>query len=167
MTNLAKVLLLAPVFIGLSSFVIPVGGFEKYSKSEDVSQRARQLDCIFKAQFDNIKIGSNGTAIEGNESNCLTAYSEFSPNGDGIHDIFLITCVEEYPNNYLQVFNRWGTKVFDMKGYDNTWDGASTGVATRGAKRKLPVGTYYYVLDMGDGTTKQKKGLALSQQIKF
>ncbi|QCX01873.1 DUF11 domain-containing protein [Aggregatimonas sangjinii] len=92
------------------------------------------------------------------QSECLTVYNEFSPNGDGSNEIFYIECIDQYPNNYLQVFNRWGTKVFDMKGYDNTWDASSTGRATIGAERNLPVGTYYYTLDLGDGTTQPKAG---------
>ena len=92
------------------------------------------------------------------QSECLTIYNSFSPNGDGTNEVFYIECIEQYPNNYLQIFNRWGTKVFDMKGYDNTWRGDSTGRATMGVERKLPVGTYYYTLDSGDGSTKLKAG---------
>jgi len=88
---------------------------------------------------------------------CLSVYNEFSPNNDGVNDLFTIDCIEQYPNNTLNVFNRWGNTVYKKKGYDNTWDGTSNGRATVNASRKLPVGTYYYVLDLGDGS-KPKKG---------
>lgn len=91
-------------------------------------------------------------------SECLTVYNKFSFSGDKTNNVFYIECVDQYPNNYLQVFNRWGTKVFDMKGYDNTWGGSATGIKTMGAERKLPIGTYYYVLDLGDTQHHQKSG---------
>lgn len=76
----------------------------------------------------------------------------FSPNDDGINDAFIIPGVEGYPENALVIFNRWGARMYQAKGYDNRavrWDGSSndgtyTGIA--------PSGTYYYVLDLGNGT---------------
>jgi gliding motility-associated-like protein len=69
----------------------------------------------------------------------------FSPNGDGVNDAFEIENIEDYPNNELIVYNRWGTIVFDMKNYDNTWDGKSSIT-----EKILPVGTYFYVLILED-----------------
>ncbi|MFY0604946.1 MAG: DUF11 domain-containing protein, partial [Flavobacteriaceae bacterium] len=88
---------------------------------------------------------------------CLTIYNEFSPNGDNINDFFVIDCIDQYPNNTLEVFNRYGNTVFKKRNYDNTWDGTSNGRATIQANNKLPVGTYYYVLNLGNGT-KPKTG---------
>ncbi|WP_430907142.1 gliding motility-associated C-terminal domain-containing protein [Maribacter sp. 2-571] len=87
----------------------------------------------------------------GTEQDCLTVFNEFSPNNDGTNDVFFIECIEDYPDNLLQVFNRWGTKVYERSNYDNTWDGTSEGRATINITEKLPVGTYYYVLDLADG----------------
>ena len=64
-----------------------------------------------------------------------------TPNGDNINDIFVITNANKYPSNLLQVFNRWGKLVFEMKDYDNTWDGGD-----------LADGTYYYVFSYIDKT---------------
>ena len=88
---------------------------------------------------------------------CLSIYNEFSPNNDGVNDFFKIDCIDKYPNNVLEIFNRWGNTVYKKKRYDNTWDGTSTGRVTVNTDTKLPVGTYYYVLDLGDGS-KPKKG---------
>ncbi|MCM2302634.1 MAG: gliding motility-associated C-terminal domain-containing protein, partial [Flavobacteriaceae bacterium] len=83
---------------------------------------------------------------------CLTIFNEFSPNDDGVNDYFSIKCVELYPNNKLEVYNRWGNKVYEKQGYNNNWDGtANTGNVVR-RNEKLPVGTYYYVFNLGDGT---------------
>ena len=87
---------------------------------------------------------------------CLTIYNEFSPNNDGVNDFFTIDCIDQYPNNTLMIVNRWNNTVYKKKGYNNTWDGTSNGRATVNAGEKLPVGTYYYILDLGDGSTPKK-----------
>ena len=75
----------------------------------------------------------------------------FSPNGDGVNDTFEIIGLEDYPNNEISIFNRWGHKVFGSRDYDNKWDGISQSPMTIG-NGLLPKGTYYYVLDLGDGS---------------
>lgn len=75
----------------------------------------------------------------------------FSPNGDGNSDQWIITGINQYPNNILKVFNRWGAEIFTARPYQNTWEGtADTGI---NAGETLPVGTYWYVLDLGDGSS--------------
>ena len=71
----------------------------------------------------------------------------FTPNGDGINDLFEITGIENYPQNNFMVFNRWGNKVYEKDGYDNTWDGRNgrSGLA-------LPDGAYFWVLKRNDDT---------------
>ncbi len=83
---------------------------------------------------------------------CATAmkfYNGFSPNGDGLNDLFTIEGINQYPNNELAIFNRWGTEVFRMNGYKNAWDGTWN-------NQQLPDGTYFYVLKDGEG--KKYKG---------
>jgi gliding motility-associated-like protein len=75
----------------------------------------------------------------------------FSPNGDGINDLFVIRGIQFYPNNDFMIFNRWGDKIFETHGYLNTWDGTNANGVTVGTD-ELPVGTYFYVLDLGDGS---------------
>ncbi len=114
---------------------------------------------IYVDQIDpNVDNDRDEATPEVTQEECLTVFNEFSPNNDGLNDVFFIECIERYPNNLLQIFNRWGTKVFEMKGYNNTWNGISQGRATVGASEKLPVGTYYYVLDLADGVNKPKTG---------
>ena len=81
----------------------------------------------------------------------LVIYNEFSPNGDGVNDFFVIEGLESYPDNRVEVFNRWGNSVFKKVNYDNSWDGNSDGTATVNAARKLPIGSYFYVLELGYG----------------
>jgi len=75
----------------------------------------------------------------------------FSPNGDGTNDLFVIRGILYYPDNTIVIFNRWGNKVFEASPYQNTWDGKTTmGISVGG--EKLPVGTYFYLLDLDDGS---------------
>ena len=69
----------------------------------------------------------------------------FSPNGDGENDTFFINGLELYPDNHLLVFNRWGNVVFETDSYTNDWGGVNL------EGKALPDGTYYYILDLGNG----------------
>lgn len=81
---------------------------------------------------------------------CLTVYNEFSPNGDGENDYFIIDCIESYPNNYLNVFNRYGNVVYEVSGYQNNWNGVSNVNGVINKNEALPVGTYFYVLKVDE-----------------
>lgn len=65
----------------------------------------------------------------------------FSPNNDGINDRWAIPALQTYPDPEITVFNRYGQPVFRSKGYGAAWDGRFNG-------KLLPVGTYYYVIDL-------------------
>ncbi|WP_108245284.1 T9SS type B sorting domain-containing protein [Muricauda brasiliensis] len=86
-----------------------------------------------------------------------------TPNGDGVHDVLEIRGLSNYPNNTVRIYNRWGVMVFQTKGYNtsgNVFDGTSQGRVTVDQDNKLPVGTYFYVIDYQDngGSTKQLTG---------
>lgn len=68
----------------------------------------------------------------------------FSPNGDGIEDVWEIQGIESYPNCVVQIFNRYGTLVYYSTGYVVPWNASYQGYS-------LPAGTYYYVIDLKDG----------------
>jgi gliding motility-associated-like protein len=78
----------------------------------------------------------------------------FSPNNDGINDIFEIKGISAFPDNHVTIFNRWGNLVYEAAGYDNgavKWDGTNSGSLSTG-NGPLPEGTYFYVVDLGDGS---------------
>jgi gliding motility-associated-like protein len=84
----------------------------------------------------------------------LTNYNLVTSDGDGINDNFQIDCITNYPNNNIQIFNRAGVLVYKAKGYNNA-DISFKGLGENGyypIGADLPNGTYYYVIDKGDGS---------------
>ncbi len=63
----------------------------------------------------------------------------FSPNGDGINDRWEIPGLQGIPGCHVEIFNRWGQRIYESIGYASPWNGAWQG-------HLLPVGTYYYVI---------------------
>ncbi|CAA0205472.1 Protein of unknown function precursor containing a C-terminal secretion signal. Putative adhesin [Tenacibaculum maritimum] len=96
-----------------------------------------------------------------NLDTCVVVFNEFSPNGDGINDYLKIECIEKFKDNTVEIFNRWGNTVYSVKGYSNNdpnnrFEGISNGRANIQVEKKLPVGTYFYVLDLGNGSPLRK-----------
>ncbi len=83
-----------------------------------------------------------------------------TPNGDGVHDVLAINGLENYPNNTVKIYNRWGVMVYQTRAYDtvgNVFDGTSQGRVTVDQNNKLPVGTYFYIIDYQDETGSMKQ----------
>ncbi|MEO7983761.1 MAG: gliding motility-associated C-terminal domain-containing protein [Bacteroidota bacterium] len=72
-------------------------------------------------------------------ANCVKPMEAFTPNGDGINDLWLITNGNCITSATAQVFNRYGAKVFESNDYKNTWNGTYKG-------KPLPDGTYYFII---------------------
>jgi gliding motility-associated-like protein len=79
----------------------------------------------------------------------------FSPNGDGIHDVWYIKNLEQYPNAEVDIFNRYGQFLFQAQGnyLEAPWDGTYEG-------KPLPVAAYYYIIKLNSGTSADAKPLA-------
>ncbi|MCC7332539.1 MAG: gliding motility-associated C-terminal domain-containing protein, partial [Flavobacteriales bacterium] len=109
-----------------------------------------------------VEVNLNGCIVS--DTITVTINSEFkipegfSPNGDGVNDVFEIVGINQFPENKILIVNRWGDKVFEASPYKSDWDGTSQFGLVIG--EKLPTGTYFYVLDLG------KKGPTGSQEIK-
>ena len=72
-----------------------------------------------------------------------------TPNNDGLNDFLQIDCIENYLDNNIQIFNRWGVLVFERDRYDNVnnaFRGISEGRVTVKKGDLLPTGTYFYIL---------------------
>jgi gliding motility-associated-like protein len=82
----------------------------------------------------------------------------FSPNDDGKNDEFVIPDIAiDFPNYTIQVYNRWGSLVFEGNASTGDWDGLSNQSATLG-DGVLPSGVYFYILDYNDGQTQPVQG---------
>ncbi|HUR29996.1 MAG TPA: gliding motility-associated C-terminal domain-containing protein, partial [Saprospiraceae bacterium] len=93
----------------------------------------------------------------GNDDDCFTP-TLFTPNDDGVNDLLIFPCLETslFPENKLIVFNEWGDAVFTAEPYENDWDGSFSGEG-------LPVGTYFYIMDFGDGNEPKRSFLVLER----
>ncbi|GAA3738412.1 Calx-beta domain-containing protein [Flavobacterium ginsengisoli] len=97
-------------------------------------------------------------------------HNALSPNGDSKNDIFKIDGIECYPQNTVEIYNRWGVIVFHTNGYDNTanaFNGYSNGRAVVKQSAGLPTGTYYYIIKYVDSDSKEQSSagyLYLSMQ---
>ena len=79
----------------------------------------------------------------------ILVFNGISPNDDGANDTWTIAGIEQYPDNTVRVFNRWGNLVFERQGYSNNdpW-------AARWNDRDLPDGTYFYLIELGGDAGK-------------
>ncbi|OIQ23078.1 gliding motility-associated C-terminal domain-containing protein, partial [Lacinutrix sp. MedPE-SW] len=90
----------------------------------------------------------------------LEVFNAVTPNGDGDNDVFIIRNIELYPNNTLEIYNRWGVIVYSTDGYGqngNYFKGESNGRVTIREEKQLPVGTYFYVLKYNNGTEDKSR----------
>ena len=93
----------------------------------------------------------------GNEDDCFIP-TLFTPNDDGVNDVLIIPCLEteRFPDNKIIIFNEWGDAVYTSSPYLNDWDGRFSG-------DPLPVGTYFYIMDFGDGSEARRSFLIIER----
>ena len=102
-----------------------------------------------------LTVETNGidTDLDGIDDSCddiadpieLFIPEAFTPNGNNINDLFVIRNLETYNTKNLEVFNRYGNRVYSSGNYQNDWDGSRSENG-----QALPDGTYYYVLTLTD-----------------
>ena len=91
------------------------------------------------------------------ESDCIdpgTICNIFSPNGDGVNDELILVNHQNYPQSNLAIYDKYGNLVYQKQAYDSSWQG-------EGDSGDLPRGTYYYLLNLGDGTDVKKGWIQL------
>lgn len=79
----------------------------------------------------------------------LKIYNIITPNGDGYNDYLKVENIERYPENTIEIINRWGALVYEVKGYNNTstyFNGFANAGSIINKNKKLPTGTYFYRL---------------------
>jgi gliding motility-associated-like protein len=133
---------------------------------DDDGKTTRDEDANKDGDYTNDDVDGNGIPdyLEPNSSEPdLEVFNVVTPNGDGIHDVLTIRGLEDFPNNTIKIYNRWGVLVYSTRGYNsrsNVFDGTSQGRVTVDPDNKLPVGTYFYILEYEDqgGTLKTLSG---------
>jgi gliding motility-associated-like protein len=83
--------------------------------------------------------------LEDENVSCLNIPNAFTPNGDGVNDTWVIEHLELFPAAIVQIFNRWGQKIYDSSFNTGNWDGTYNG-------NNMPTGGYLYVINLFDGT---------------
>ncbi|MCK5103421.1 MAG: gliding motility-associated C-terminal domain-containing protein [Cyclobacteriaceae bacterium] len=76
-----------------------------------------------------------------------------TPDGDMMNDTWYIKDIDHFMENSVNIFDRWGGLLYQTTGYNNTsvvWDGTSN----RSQDKRIPTGTYFYVIDLGNGSKK-------------
>jgi gliding motility-associated-like protein len=75
----------------------------------------------------------------------------FTPNNDGINDFWEIGDLQYYSNCTVEIYNRYGQQVYHSHGYGQAWDGTYN-------NQQLPVGTYYYIINLNDKAQTKLSG---------
>lgn len=97
----------------------------------------------------------------------ITIFNAITPNNDGKNDIFYLEGIECYPNNSVEIFNRYGAKIYGVRGYDNVSNVFSGKSATdlNVSGDVLATGTYFYIIkydyvveNLGERKDVQKTG---------
>lgn len=89
----------------------------------------------------------------------LEIFNGMTPNGDGNNDFFYVKNIELYPNNKVDIYNRWGQLLYHADGYDNAdkkWKGTMNN-----SENTVPTGTYFYIIDLGNGKSLYKGWIEL------
>ncbi|WDF60387.1 HYR domain-containing protein [Flavobacterium sp. KACC 22758] len=112
---------------------------------------ARGVVVEDNSDYENID-GDKPTVLDLNGCK-IKVLNAFSPNGDQKNERFYIQGLECYPENTVEIYNRWGVLVFDVDHYNNVdrvFKGYSFGRTTMKQSEGLPVGTYFYILKYKD-----------------
>jgi gliding motility-associated-like protein len=114
--------------------------------------------------LNNAVAGEHAVTIFGSNGNDTTLYFTvplekckvsfpliFTPNDDGINDTWNLANIDKYPNSTIQIFDRWGNRVFSSNGEYIPWDGKNLGA-------NLPSATYYFVFYYKGNEGDMEKG---------
>jgi gliding motility-associated-like protein len=128
------------------------GGTPPYNVTWSNGTTNEDLANVPAGMYSVLIVDSNGcvfvASIKLDQPFDLALPSGFTPNGDGYNDLFIIHGIESYPDNKLEIYNRWGNIVYDKNLYGNDWNG------TNNSGEALPAGTYFVVFVINDNGNK-------------
>ncbi|MEL6865970.1 MAG: gliding motility-associated C-terminal domain-containing protein, partial [Bacteroidota bacterium] len=121
-----------------------------------VTYNASDLFCEREDSFTYVVCTPNGcdtaTVFIWIECIDIVIFTAVSPNDDGVNDVFYIANIEDFPENELSIYNRWGNLIYKTTGYRNDWDGSWD------VDKQVPDGTYYYLLEISGEVSRQFSG---------
>ncbi|KSA11647.1 gliding motility-associated C-terminal domain-containing protein [Maribacter dokdonensis] len=143
------------------SLIIPVGWSKAQQQWVNLSRSAPvgtitegfiTTRSILPDEFDIITFGTSKEPYEPLAKDVLFIDNFFvSVNGDGVNDTFYIEELEEFNSNFVQIYDRYGLKVFEKTNYTNEFVGFSNlDNVPFGAEEGLPTGVYFYTIHIPD-----------------
>lgn len=81
----------------------------------------------------------------------LSIPNAFSPDNDGVNEYWIIQGLGQFPDHQLTIYSRWETLVLREAPYKNDWNGELRASYSNSNEQNLPEGTYFYILDLGNG----------------
>ena len=139
-------------FVAFSEFIEVQSYSWKDESGVEVSTDARLIDA-YPGTWTVTFVAQNGCEYSASfiVGTAVRVYNGVSANGDSKNDFLLIDCIDYFPNNNVQIFNRAGVKIYEADRYDNTnvrFEGTSN---VGGGGLKLPEGTYFFVIEKRTG----------------
>ena len=143
--------------LGTISAVVE-GGSEPFSYTWSTGESTSKISNLTPGSYSvtvtdkfNCSKKSEGYVVEAECDELIKPDLKFSPNGDGINDIWILQNAQKFPENKVIVYNRWGQRVYTGDGYDNVnevWEG-----------KLIPDGIYFYIIYKDKENKKDKDGL--------
>lgn len=131
----------------LKVFKLPIYGDVYYQNDNTLNYIPKPNTCnvidTFRYFIENEYGKDSATVCVTVTCSRLVIFNGFSPNEDGVNDVFTVLGIEDNPDNTVKIFNRWGNQVFRTDGYTNRngWDGRWEG-------QPLPDATYFYIVEL-------------------
>jgi gliding motility-associated-like protein len=130
-----------------------VGGTNPYQFVWSNGSTVQDPENLSAGNYSVIVTDANGctykASVELIEPNHLEMPTGISPNSDGKNDFFVVHGLDVYPDNKIEIFNRWGDVVYKREGYANDWYGQNQ------SGNRLPDGTYFVILKVNTGETEK------------
>ena len=123
----------------------PTTGLESPTAISPVASPAEDITYTLHVVSESCGIATSSVFVRVYKK--ITIPNTFTPNNDGINDLWNIHALITYPECLVTIFDRNGQKVYQSNGYGRPWDGTYRGAS-------LPSGTYYYMIDLKNNTPK-------------
>lgn len=92
---------------------------------------------------ENLCTSEISSTLHNQQEFCVTVPDIITPNNDGFNDLWEIEGIQYYPDAIVDVYDRWGKRVFHSVGYEERWDGIFN-------SKELPMDSYHYVIRLNN-----------------